>query len=96
MRIGTFVQRTGLSRDTIRFYEKRGLLRPAVLSNGYRDFPEPLVERARQIRLGQSLGFTLAAIGTLLNEWEVQGMSVPRQLEVLAMQETLKVRGVAP
>ena len=88
MRIGTFVKRTGLSRDTIRFYERRGLLRPAVLPNGYRDFPEPLVERARQIRLGQSLGFTLAVIATLLKEWEVQGMSVSRQLEVLAMQET--------
>jgi DNA-binding transcriptional MerR regulator len=53
---------TGLSRDTLRFYEKRGLLRARRGANGYRDYPPETVEWLRYLRLAQSLGFTLAEI----------------------------------
>ena len=60
MRIGELATATGLSRDTLRFYEKRGLLRAQRGSNGYRDYPAESVQWLGYLRLAQSLGFTLA------------------------------------
>lgn len=62
MRIGEIAEATGLSRDTLRFYEKRGLLRARRGANGYRDYPPEAVDWLRYLRLAQSLGFTLAEI----------------------------------
>ncbi|GGY16391.1 MerR family transcriptional regulator [Massilia dura] len=62
MRIGDIAQATGISRDTLRFYEKRGLLRARRSSNGYRDYPPEAVQWLTYIRTAQSLGFTLAEI----------------------------------
>ena len=62
MQIGEMADATGLSRDTLRFYEKRGLLRARRSANGYRDYPPEAVEWLRYIRLAQSLGFTLVEI----------------------------------
>jgi DNA-binding transcriptional MerR regulator len=69
---------TGLGRDTVRFYVKRGLLAPAVGSspgNRYRVFDDVQVERARLIRTAQRLGFTLKQIGALAEEYEHGGVS---------------------
>ncbi len=62
MQIGEIADATGLSRDTLRFYEKRGLLRARRRANGYRDYPPEAVDWLRYLRLAQSLGFTLAEI----------------------------------
>lgn len=62
MQIGEIAEATGLSRDTLRFYEKRGLLRARRSANGYRDYPVEAVDLLRYIRLAQALGFTLAEI----------------------------------
>jgi MerR family copper efflux transcriptional regulator len=62
MQIGEMAAATGLSRDTLRFYEKRGLLRARRGGNGYRDYPREAVDWLRYIRLAQSLGFSLAEI----------------------------------
>jgi MerR family copper efflux transcriptional regulator len=62
MQIGEIAAATGLSRDTLRFYEKRGLLRARRSANGYRDYPPEALEWLRYIRLAQTLGFTLAEI----------------------------------
>lgn len=62
MRIGDIAQATGISRDTLRFYEKRGLLQARRRSNGYRDYPPEAVQWLTYIRTAQSLGFTLAEI----------------------------------
>ena len=51
-----------LSRDTLRFYEKRGLLRARRSANGYRDYQPEAVDWLRYLPLAQSLGFTLAEI----------------------------------
>jgi len=55
-------QATGLSRDTLRFYEKRGLLRARRGANGYRDYPLEAVDWLRYLRTAQALGFTLGEI----------------------------------
>lgn len=62
MQIGELACATGLSRDTLRFYEKRGLLRSRRLANGYRDYPADAVQWLCYLRAAQALGFTLAEI----------------------------------
>jgi DNA-binding transcriptional MerR regulator len=62
MKIGELASATGLSRDTLRFYEKRGLLQPRRRDNGYRDYPLEAVQWLCYLRSAQQLGFTLAEI----------------------------------
>jgi DNA-binding transcriptional MerR regulator len=62
MQIGELAEATGISRDTLRFYEKRGLLQARRSGNGYRDYPPQAVDWLRYIRTAQALGFTLQEI----------------------------------
>ena len=62
MQIGTLSALTGLSRDSLRFYEKLGLLQARRAANGYRDYPEEAVQWLGYVRTAQQLGFTLAEI----------------------------------
>lgn len=62
MQIGELAEATGLSRDTLRYYEKRGLLAARRSGNGYRDYPEEAADWLRYIRMAQALGFTLQEI----------------------------------
>jgi MerR family copper efflux transcriptional regulator len=62
MQIGELALATGLSRDTLRFYEKRGLLRARRQGNGYRDYPPDAVQWLCYLRSAQALGFTLKEI----------------------------------
>ncbi|WP_338764688.1 MerR family transcriptional regulator [Massilia sp. METH4] len=55
-------QATGISRDTLRFYEKRGLLTARRSGNGYREYAPEAVQWLVYIRTAQALGFTLAEI----------------------------------
>lgn len=69
MRIGELARRAGLSRDTLRYYERRGLLDgdgPARRPNGYRDYSERTLERLRRIRELKGHGFTLSEIRRVL------------------------------
>lgn len=57
----------GISVETIRFYERRGLItRPERPSSGLRHYPDATVARLRFIREAQGLGFTLGGIAELL------------------------------
>ena len=66
MKIGRLATKAGVSTDTLRYYEKRKLLISDRRPNGYRDFPDTMVERVRLIRLAQSLGFSLREIKDIL------------------------------
>ena len=67
MQIGQIAKRAGVAIDTVRYYERHGLLRsPARQSSGYRLYEEQDVERLRFIRRAKSLGFTLNEIQELL------------------------------
>ncbi len=63
MRIGQIAALAGVSTDTLRFYEARGLIRSARGANGYRDYPEGTAGLVTYIRTAQRLGFSLAEIG---------------------------------
>ena len=67
MRIGELAARAGVNIQTLRFYEREGLLRPPARSaSGYRSYVDSDLERVRFIRLCQGLGFTLREIQHLL------------------------------
>lgn len=67
LRIGDVAAQSGASVDTLRFYEKRGLLRPARRrASGYREYEPDAVRLVRFIRRAQSLGFTLAEVEDLV------------------------------
>lgn len=63
MKIGELALATEVSRDTLRFYEQRGLIRAARRDNGYRHYAPETVQLVGYIRLAQRLGFSLAEIG---------------------------------
>lgn len=63
MLIGELATAAGISRDTLRFYERQGLIRARRLDNGYRDYPEEVLMLVNYIRTAQQLGFTLVEIG---------------------------------
>lgn len=67
MKISELAHSAGVQIDTVRYYERRGLLgKPPRTSGGYRDFPEAAVKVVRFIKRAQSLGFTLREIRDLL------------------------------
>jgi DNA-binding transcriptional MerR regulator len=61
MRIGEVAGQAGVTADTVRFYERVGVLPPpARTESGYRDYTSGTVERIRLTRELQGLGFTLS------------------------------------
>jgi Hg(II)-responsive transcriptional regulator len=65
--IGQVARRAGIGVETVRFYEREGLLaRPARSVSGYRQFDEDVIVRLRFIQRAKELGFTLNEIKELL------------------------------
>jgi len=65
--IGKLAQRAGVGVETIRFYEREGLIsEPPRRPSGYRDYPLETVARIVFIRRAKNLGFTLKEINELL------------------------------
>ncbi len=64
---GALAALAGVGRETIRYYERTGLLdEPPRSQAGYRHYPPDTVDRLRFIRRAQELGFTLVEITELL------------------------------
>lgn len=67
MKIGELAKRAGAGIDTVRFYEREGLLpRPQRQASGYRNYEPSAVARLSFIRRAKALGFTLSEIRELL------------------------------
>jgi MerR family copper efflux transcriptional regulator len=65
--IGKLARKAGVGIDTVRYYERNGLLSPTSRSSaGYRRYGELEFARLRFIRRAQKLGFTLKEIRSLL------------------------------
>jgi len=65
--IGTVAKRAGVPIDTIRYYEREGLLpEPLRRASGYRSYNETAIRQLRFIRRAKDLGFTLEEIRDLL------------------------------
>lgn len=66
--IGKVADRGGVRVQTIRYYERRGLLpKPARTAAGYRKYSDEAIRRLRFIRQAQALGFSLGEIEELLS-----------------------------
>lgn len=66
--IGQLAQAAGVGVETIRFYERQGLItQPPRRRSGFRQYPAEVARRVRFIRRAKELGFTLKEISELLS-----------------------------
>lgn len=70
-RIGELARLAGVPVDTIRYYERTGLIAPPPrTASGYRAYPSEALARLQMVRRAKELGFTLAEIGELLDLYD--------------------------
>ena len=65
--IGQVARRAGVGVETVRYYERRGLIEQPQRTSAFRVYPDDAVDRIRFIRHAKDLGFTLSEIGELLS-----------------------------
>jgi len=66
--IGRVAEHTGITVETLRFYEKQGLIdTPQRSASGYRQYPAETLKRLRFIQRAKQVGFTLKDIAELLD-----------------------------
>lgn len=86
MRIGEAAARAGVSCDTLRYYERQGLLpRAPRTQSGYRDYSSSIVERVRFVRNALRFGFTVRQVAGFLRSRE-SGRPPCRQVRAAAEQ----------
>ncbi|HEY9846932.1 MAG TPA: MerR family transcriptional regulator [Candidatus Caenarcaniphilales bacterium] len=87
MLIGELVKKSGLPVDTIRFYEKKGLIDSELISrksNNYRDYSKVILERLLLIQQAKRLGFTLAEIQEWIRDFESDQLAVDQKQNILS------------
>ncbi len=85
--IGAVAKRVGVAIDTIRYYERQGLLpEPQRRASGYRSYGESSIVQLRFIRRAKALGFSLDEIRDLL------ALSVDRQRGVKVVKQRAETR----
>lgn len=88
--IGKLAERAGVNIETIRYYQRRGLLdEPDKPQGGHRRYPAAMAKRVRFIKRAQALGFTLDEVTGLLKLDEACACAETRELAArkLAMIE---------
>lgn len=99
MLISEFARTTALSVDTVRYYIRRGLLRPSAGSKGgsnpYQQFAEEDVFAAQTIHLGQALGMSLKDIGAFLEDHRSGKLTQEKTIGLLAAQRDRLFRRAA-
>jgi DNA-binding transcriptional MerR regulator len=92
--IGSVAEISGVTADTIRYYERRGLLpKPARTAAGYRQYSDGVLNRLSLVRNAQRFGFSLAEIAGFLRVREAGGrpchdvrVAAQRMLEAIDTQ----------
>ncbi len=83
LRSGELAQLAGVSSDTIRHYERMGILpKPPRTPAGYRMYGRDAVERVRLVRRALQLGFTLAELSDILRVRDKGGIPCRRVLQL--------------
>ena len=83
--IGALASQGGVNVETIRYYQRRNLLRePRKPEAGHRRYPAGFVQRVRFIKRAQALGFTLDEIAGLL---ELDGLRACSRTHALASRK---------
>jgi MerR family mercuric resistance operon transcriptional regulator len=96
MTISKAAQQAGIGIETVRFYERRGLIRQPMkpAAGGFRDYPPSTVSRLRFIREAQDLGFSLDEIADLLSlraDPEANCAQVQRRAEIKLAEVRRKI-----
>jgi MerR family copper efflux transcriptional regulator len=90
MLISEFARVTGLTRDTVRFYARLGLLQPKTNGKGgrhpYSVFTEMDIQAAEVIRISQSLGMSLKEIAAFTEERHKGRLTSERRTEIMSAQ----------
>lgn len=85
--IGRLADETGVNVETIRYYQRRGLLvEPEKPESGHRRYPSTAAKRVRFIKRAQVLGFTLEEISGLLELDEFVDCAATRELAERKLQ----------
>ena len=72
-RIGQLAKAAGVSTDTLRHYERKGLLRSERTRNGYRQYSEGTLERVCMIKKALDVGFTLDQLSAIFKAFDRGG-----------------------
>jgi MerR family transcriptional regulator, copper efflux regulator len=86
MLIKELEKKTGLTRHTIRFYEKQGFLENRSFrreENNYRNYSEDMVEYLKMLKAGQAAGFTLAELKELINADKANELPLQKKVELI-------------
>ena len=100
MKIGELARAAGVPIDTVRYYERQGLLPlPARTASGYRQYGHDDAARLRFVRRAKALGFTLEEIRELLSlsarrEADMAGMKAAAMQKLADIDDTRVVAGV--
>jgi DNA-binding transcriptional MerR regulator len=74
LRSGELASLAGISADTLRHYERKGVLaRPRRARNGYREYPASALQRVQLIRRSLAVGFTLDELANILRVRDAGG-----------------------
>lgn len=87
LRSGQLAKLAGINTETLRFYERKGLLpTPPRSASGYREYPDETVRRLEFIGRAKDLGFSLSEVGELL-ELRVRDLTTCAELRARAQDK---------
>ena len=93
--IGRLAATAGVNVETVRYYERRGLLAQPERGDGYREYSQDDVERLAFVRRAKALGFTLVEIRSLLASAatsSVDAILAAARAKIAAVDEEIRVR----
>jgi DNA-binding transcriptional MerR regulator len=90
LRSGELARLTGVSTDTLRHYERKGLLSSRRSRNGYREYSLQMADRVRVIRRAIAFGFTIDELATILKARD-KGEAPCRQVRKMAQAKLEEV-----
>lgn len=92
LRSGELAALAGVSRDTLRHYERQGLLPPAQRSpNGYRHYPPQALARVRLVRAALGIGFTVEELREVFSTRD-HGQAPCHRVHALALEKALALK----
>ncbi len=92
MIIGDVVKQLGIPASTLRYYERKGLIKPQARISGRRQFDEATLLRLRFIQLAQTTGFSLDEIKRLLSSFIEGTPDTGNQCQNFARKKQLEIR----
>lgn len=88
--IGELAKAAGVSTDTLRHYERKGVLHSQRAGNGYREYPKDALERVRLVRQGLAIGFTLDELRSIFKVFD-RGGAPCQQVRSLAANKLAQI-----